>query len=210
MSPKKFRGMTAVLALALVLPCFVAKAQDDPSASDRLEEIIVTARKKEENLQDVPATITAISQEMVERGFFQDVRDVQNAIPNTVFDEVSTGSANNAAITLRGVGFQDVEKSFDPAVGVMIDGMFMGSANGAIFKTLDIERIEVLRGPQGTLFGKNTIGGLIHVIRQKPTGEFGGSVRLGIGRLVLYRRREINVFSLPIAEHGRSRAARHL
>ena len=182
MNPNKLRGLAVIPALALVSPCLVARAQDDARASGRLEEITVTARKREENLQDVPATITAISQDMLERGFFQDVRDVQNAIPNIVFDEVSTGSANNAAITLRGVGFQDVEKSFDPAVGVMIDGMFMGSPNGAIFKTLDVERIEVLRGPQGTLFGKNTIGGLIHVIRQKPRGEFGGSVRLGVGR----------------------------
>ena len=171
------RQWGVALALAAALPASVVSAQ-----GVFLEEIVVTARKKEENLQDIPASITAISNQMIEKGFFQDVRDVQNVVPNLVFDEVSTGSANNAAITLRGIGFQDVEKSFDPAVGVMIDGMFLGSPNGAIFKTPDVEQIEVLRGPQGTLFGKNTIGGLIHVKRAKPSGELGARLRLGAGR----------------------------
>ena len=167
----------AVAAAATMLPAGALSAQHSS-----LEEIVVTARKKEENLQDIPASITALSEQMIEKSFFQDIRDVQNVTPNLIFDEVSAGSANNAAITLRGIGFQDVEKSFDPAVGVMIDGMFLGSPNGAIFKTLDVEQIEVLRGPQGTLFGKNTIGGLIHVKRAQPSGELGARVRLGAGR----------------------------
>lgn len=152
----------------------------------QVDEITVTARKKEENLQDVPATITALGQEQIERGFLQDIRDVQNYVPNVVFDEVNVGSAGNAAVSIRGISFQDVEKSFDPAVGIMIDGFFLGSPNGSIYKTLDVERIEILRGPQGTLFGKNTVGGLIHVIRSSPTGEFGGKVRLQTGSFDRY------------------------
>jgi iron complex outermembrane receptor protein len=155
-------------------------------AAAQVDEITVTARKKEENLQDVPASISALSQEQIERGFLQDVRDIQNFVPNVVFDEVNVGSAGNAAVSMRGVSFQDVEKSFDPAVGIMIDGFFLGSPNGSIYKTLDVERIEILRGPQGTLFGKNTIGGLIHVIRSKPTGEFGGKIKLDYGSFDRY------------------------
>lgn len=152
----------------------------------QVDEITVTARKKEENLQDVPATITALSQEQIERGFLQDIRDIQNYVPNVVFDEVNVGSAGNAAISIRGISFQDVEKSFDPAVGVMIDGFFLGSPNGSIYKTLDVERVEILRGPQGTLFGKNTVGGLIHVIRSSPSGEFGGKVKIQGGSFDRY------------------------
>ena len=169
------RLLTGIAALTIAAP-----------AMAQVDEITVTARKKEENLQDVPASISALSQEQIERGFLQDVRDIQNFVPNVVFDEVNVGSAGNAAVSMRGMSFQDVEKSFDPAVGIMVDGFFLGSPNGSIYKTLDVERIEILRGPQGTLFGKNTIGGLIHVIRSKPTGEFGGKVKLDYGSFDRY------------------------
>lgn len=81
-----------------------------------------------------------------------------------------------AAISIRGMQLNDVEKSFDPAVAVYSDGIYLATTTGALLNTWDATRVEVLRGPQGTLFGRNTIGGLIHVIRNKPTGEWGGKV----------------------------------
>ena len=84
-----------------------------------------------------------------------------------------------AALSIRGIGFSDAEKSFDPAVGVALDGVFLGTSTGQIFQVFDLERMEVLRGPQGTLFGKNTIGGAISIIRTEPTGVLGGKIKVG-------------------------------
>ena len=109
--------------------------------------------------------------------------------PNLVIDDTSQGPGGVAAITIRGIGVADVEKSFDPAIGVVIDGVFIGSNTGGILKSFDIASIEVLRGPQGTLFGRNTIGGVINVTRSKPTGKFGGKVRAGYGDYDTYDHR---------------------
>ncbi len=150
-------------------------------ATDQLEEIIVTARKREENLQNVGLSVSALSQTELERTFARDVRDLAFMSPNLILDDTSQGPGGNAAIYIRGVGVADVEKNFDPAVGVSIDGLFIGTNSGAIFRSIDLASVEVLRGPQGTLFGRNTIGGTINVYRTKPTGELGGKIRAGIG-----------------------------
>ena len=84
---------------------------------------------------------------------------------------------------IRGIGVADVEKNFEPAVGVTIDGLFIGANSGAIMRSIDLASLEVLRGPQGTLFGRNTIGGTINIDRTRPTGELGGKVRAGDRRL---------------------------
>lgn len=101
--------------------------------------------------------------------------------PNLVIDDTSQGPGGNGALYLRGIGVADVEKNFDPAVGVVIDGLYIGANSGALLRSIDLVRAEVLRGPQGTLFGRNTIGGLINLERSKPTGEFGGKIKLGGG-----------------------------
>jgi iron complex outermembrane receptor protein len=101
--------------------------------------------------------------------------------PNLIFDETSQGPGGNAALYIRGVGVADIEKNFDPAVGVEIDGLFIGANSGAILRSIDLASVEVLRGPQGTLFGRNTVGGTIRVERTRPTGELGGTVRVGYG-----------------------------
>jgi iron complex outermembrane receptor protein len=171
-------------ALALAVAATVGGMYTAPVLAEglQLEEVVVTARKREESLSDVPAAITAFSGEQLRNAGFSKATDLDTIAPNMVFDQVTAGSTASSGISLRGVSFQDVEKSFDPAIGVQMDGLYMGTSNGQIFRLLDVERIEVIRGPQGTLFGKNTIGGLINVIRSKPTGEFGGKVRVGVGR----------------------------
>lgn len=146
-----------------------------------LEEIVVTARKREENLQNVGLSVSALTQTEIDRTFARDIKDLAFVSPNLIFDDTSQGPGGNAALYIRGVGVADVEKNFDPAVGVEIDGLFIGANSGAILRSIDLASVEVLRGPQGTLFGRNTVGGTIRVERTRPTGELGGKVRAGIG-----------------------------
>jgi iron complex outermembrane receptor protein len=146
-----------------------------------IEEITVTARKREENLQDTPVAVTAFSaDEIVDRDIRQ-IDQIQATVPSLQFDS-AVGSSNAARVYLRGVGNGDPISSDDPGVGLYVDGVFQPRAQGALLTISDIERVEVLRGPQGTLFGKNTIGGAISVTTAKPDPtEFAGqgSVRFG-------------------------------
>ena len=141
-----------------------------------IDEIVVTAQKREENLQDVPASVSAMDAATLEKTFARDLLDVAGVSPNLIIDPILGNGT--AAISIRGVQMNDVEKSFDPAVAVYQDGIYLATATGALLNTWDAERIEVLRGPQGTMFGRNTIGGLVHVIRSKPTGELGGKINI--------------------------------
>lgn len=146
-----------------------------------LEEVVVSARKRAEDLQDVGISVSALTGTEIDRTFARDIRDLAFISPNLIFDDTSQGPGGNAALYIRGVGVADVEKNFDPAVGVEIDGLFIGANSGAILRSIDLASVEVLRGPQGTLFGRNTVGGTIRVERTRPTGELGGKVRAGVG-----------------------------
>jgi len=141
-----------------------------------IEEIVVTARKRSESIQDVPVSVSAIEQEL-KRATVRRLEDIQNFAPN-LYIRRSPGIASGAAVSIRGVSSSESDKSFDPAIGVMMDGMFLGTSSGVLLQNFDIERIEVLRGPQGTLFGKNTTGGLINVIRGAVTMEFDADLDL--------------------------------
>jgi iron complex outermembrane receptor protein len=154
-----------------------------------LEEIIVTARKKEESLQDVALSVSAMGSQEIEANFATDLRDLVYISPNLVLDDTNQGPGGVAAAYIRGIGVSEVEKNFDPAVGVVVDGIFLGTMTGSILRGFDLERVEVLRGPQGTLFGRNTIGGVIKVDRSRPTMNLGGKVQAGYGD---YETSEIN------------------
>jgi iron complex outermembrane receptor protein len=145
-----------------------------------LGDIIVTAQRRAENLQDVPVSVSALDAAGIERAFARDIKDVSSLSPNLVIDPILGNGT--AAISIRGMQLNDVEKSFDPAVAVYLDGIYLASTTGALLQVWDAEAVEVLRGPQGTLFGRNTIGGLIHVRRAKPTGELGGKASITYGR----------------------------
>ncbi len=161
----------------LVLPNDGVLAQD----SGGFEEITVTARKREENIQNVAMSVSAVSQGEIERRFVSDIRDLVDVSPNLVIDDTAQGPGGVAAAYIRGVGVADVESNFDPAVQTVIDGIYHGKLSGGLLRTFDVERMEVLRGPQGTLFGRNAIGGVINLARTKPTGERGGKIRVGAG-----------------------------
>ena len=144
-----------------------------------LEEIVVTARKREESLQDVGLAVSALNKTEINRMFARDISDLASVSPNLIIDDTAQGPGGVAAIFIRGIGVADVEKSFDPAVGVVVDGIFLGANAGSLLRSIDLASVEVLRGPQGTLFGRNTIGGLINVTHTQPTGEFGAKLRAG-------------------------------
>ena len=163
------------------LPTTALVSNTAQAQAGALEEIVVTARKRSENLQDVGLSVSAMSGTEIERTFARDIRDLAFISPNLIIDDTSQGPGGNAAMYIRGIGVADVEKNFEPAVGVTIDGLFIGANSGAILRSIDLASVEVLRGPQGTLFGRNTIGGTINVERTRPTGELGGKVRAGYG-----------------------------
>ena len=161
---------TGAMAFALATPAIAQEAQDD--SQQGIREIVVTAQKRAESIQDVPIAVTALDQETLDSATVEDLRDLAGRVPSLVVDSVGAGPSA-AALSIRGISFEDIEKSFDPAVGVVVDGVFIGTNTGQLLDSFDMERLEVLRGPQGTLFGRNTIGGVISVTRTKPTEEAG-------------------------------------
>ena len=146
----------------------------------QLDEIIVTARKREEQTQNVPIAVTAFDAKSIEGKFNSNLSDFARYAPNIALgDNQFTGGGLTA--TIRGIGFSDLEKTFESAVGVSVDGVFLGTNTLANVDVFDLESIEILRGPQGTLYGRNTIGGTINIRRSRPTGEWGfkGKYRIG-------------------------------
>ena len=178
-------------AAIIALPASVVRAQEstaEPQAeSQGLEEILVTARKRDENMQDVPASVSALSAGELERRFDSDIRDFAGASPNIVIDDTQQGPGGVAAIYIRGIGVGDVEKSVDPAVGVVFDDVYIGQSSGSLLKAIDIDRVEVLRGPQGTLFGRNATGGVINLARSRPTYDLTGKARATYGRFDTFK-----------------------
>lgn len=170
-------ALLGTVATALLIPQTPAPAFAQDA---RLEEITVTAQRREESLQDVPVAVSAFTSEAIERLNARDIRDLSGQVPNFVLNEVNIGPGMTQ-ISLRGVNSQDPEKSFDPAVGVFIDGVYLGTSAFNLLDTFDLARMEILRGPQGTLFGRNTTGGAVNAERSRATGEFGakGSALVG-------------------------------
>ena len=171
-------------ALCTVLCAPLASAQEattpteDESQGRVLEEVTVTARQTKESLQNVPVAVTALGEEQIEQTFANDLRDLGKYAPNVNIGVVP--GFNAAAIAIRGVSTGDIPSTFDPAVTIAVDGFYLGHYQASLLDIFEIERVEILRGPQGTLFGKNTIGGVVSVTTKKPSGKFGieGKVRV--------------------------------
>ncbi len=137
-----------------------------------IEEIVITARKREENLQKVPIAVTAFGEVQIDQQYANDIGELSKFTPNVIL--ARQPYAGNALFGgMRGIVFGDLEKSFDPAVGVVIDGVPLVTNTGALIDAFDLESVEVLRGPQGTLYGRNTIAGLVNVRRSRPTKDWG-------------------------------------
>lgn len=166
----------------------VAFAQTEADAGPQQEQatgfvdIIVTAQRRAEPLQSVPVTVSAFSGEALQNANMGNVQALQGMVPSLTIDRSGFG-LGIPQISLRGISLQEVEKSVESGIGVTLDGVPLGFSSGMLLDAFDVERIEVLRGPQGLLFGKNTTGGTINVIRTRPDpdGAVKGKVRLTLG-----------------------------
>lgn len=155
------------------------------TGSGGLEEIVVTAQKREENLQDVPVAVTAIGAEKLRNLQVENFNDLSGLAPNLT--AVNSGSGSNPIITLRGIVGGNVEPGKDNGVALYLDGVYISRSTGSQFDVADLERVEVLRGPQGTLYGRNSTGGAINYITAAPKGEFYARQETTVGSLALLR-----------------------
>ncbi|NKF22007.1 TonB-dependent receptor [Solimonas marina] len=178
-------GAAAMLLPLPLLFCHPAVAQDAPpaqpaDASDKIAEVVVTAQRREQKLQDVPIAVTALSAEQVQDRGIQNVSDLSALAPGLQISKTASNTTISQ-ITIRGLSQINPAIYWDPAVGIYVDGVYIGKAQGSVFDIVDLERVEVLRGPQGTLYGRNTLAGAINLITKRPSGEFGGTVSVEAG-----------------------------
>ena len=155
-----------------------AVADDEPTTSTG--EIVVTARRRNEALQDVPIAVTAYSGAELERQAAVDITDIGDTTPNVTL-EVSRGTNSTLTAFIRGIGQQDPVGGFEQGVGVYLDDVYLNRPQAAVLDIYDVERIEVLRGPQGTLYGRNTIGGAIKYVTRRLSNEPAFSLRGTVG-----------------------------
>lgn len=147
---------------------------------DALEEIVVTARKREENLQETPVAVSAFTGQNLQEMGLTNIADLTKVVPNV---DMYTGNGNSGSANafIRGIGARNSGVNFDSGVGIYVDGVYVSRADGAVMDNVDLQSVQVLRGPQGTLFGKNTTGGAILYTTNRPTEELGGHVETRVG-----------------------------
>src|SRR5690606_22676840 len=164
--------LCTALVSTMALPSGIALAQsaETDSYTGGLEDIVVTAQKREQSLQDVPVAVTAVTETFMQANRIQNVVDLSAVTPNLNIRVAAAGGAL-PTVVLRGVLSYGVAPGSDKQVPMYIDGVYMGNAFGTQFEMADVERIEVLRGPQGTLFGRNATAGAISINTKKPSGE---------------------------------------
>ena len=173
MRSHQIRKYPVLAAIASCLVITVSAVQAQTSAPRVLEEIIVTATYREQGLQDVPVSVSAVTGETMTQAAIQKAEDIQFLVPNFTLTE--TGIGTNAFV--RGIG-SGINQAFEQSVGTYIDGVYFGRAQQWRSPFLDVERVEVLRGPQSILFGKNSVAGALNITSARPTGEFEGSLLL--------------------------------
>jgi iron complex outermembrane receptor protein len=169
----------APLGALVVGPAALAQAPEDDDSV--FETVTVTAQKREQNIYDVPVSISAFTPETIERQGIVDLTDIGKFVPNLNITGFSAGHTSSQNPFIRGIGLQDHLITTEPGVGVYVDGIYLGRQVGQNWSLANIERVEVLRGPQGTLYGRNSIGGAINIITRKPGDEQGGKLSLTAG-----------------------------
>lgn len=191
-------GMTSLTAP-------VAAQTGSSGSSAQLDEIIVTATRREESLLDVPVAVSAIQGETLQQRQITDVESLQRIAPG--LSTAPFGDGTSPLLSIRGQVAQDIVASVDPAVGVYVDGVYLGRATGGNLSFIDVERVEVLRGPQGTLFGRNTIGGAISITPNHPTDRVEGQASLRFGSYDMVGL--TGVLNLPISDGIAARIVGH-
>ena len=174
----KFLSKLTICSL-LLIPLAVIYAEEEANGG-LIEEIVVTARMREETAQSVPIPITALSAAQLEARNITEIKDIERITPNLDF-EYSSVNASATQVFLRGIGQVNWSATQDPKIGIYIDGVYLSRPQGGLVDLMDIERVEVLRGPQGTLFGRNTTAGLIHIITKAPSEEREANFKIGYG-----------------------------
>ena len=172
--------MSKLKLIFLAIPLsFIFNVNIHAQSTGMLEEVVVTAQKREESLQDAPIAITAITESTIDDLDIANVVDLAGMAPNVHI--INTPSNNTAAtIAMRGGTTINPAITWEPTVGMYLDGVYLGKGQGSIFDVADLERVEILRGPQGTLYGRNTLGGAINLISKKPSGA-GTSAKVTLG-----------------------------
>ena len=171
----------ALLAGAVQAVCLGAVQAAVAQETTVFEPVIVTAQKREQNIYEVPVAISAFTAETMERQGINDLTDIGKFVPNLNVTGFSAGHTSSVNAFIRGIGLQDHLITTDPGVGVYVDGVYLGRQVGQNWSLANIERVEVLRGPQGTLYGRNSIGGAINIITRQPGDEDGGRVSFTAG-----------------------------
>ncbi len=204
----KYRGFTAlnvamILGTGLVsLPSQAETDQSQDQAARLMEELVVTARRREEGLQDAPLAVSAYTNETLDYRGVTRLDEIARFVPGLTLENNPSfgGASNSAAIYLRGVGQKEFLPTTEPGVGLYVDGVYVARSVGAILDIVDVDRLEVLRGPQGTLFGRNTIGGAISIntIKPEPGGELEGELSVSAGTDDLLRLK--GVVHVPISD----------
>lgn len=170
---RRINAMAAAVAAASTMLASQVLAQG-------LEEVVVTAQKREQSLQDTPISIAAFDADTLEQKGVSNIDDLGTSVPNVKITR-SPSNSTGATLAIRGSTTFNPAISWEATVGLYMDGIYIGKNLGGIFDVAELERVEVLRGPQGTLYGKNTLGGAVNLITAKPTGELGGKLKAGYG-----------------------------
>jgi iron complex outermembrane receptor protein len=187
-------ALAAPAAAQTIMASAAAQAATD---GVQIEEVVVSARRRKETIQETPVAVTSVSAAQMEAVGATEISDLHGAVPNLLFTPAVSGF-QTANVSIRGLSFADNEKSFDPSVALVVDGVFQGSNTAQLMDNFDLASIEVLRGPQGTLFGRNTIGGVINVTRTRPTGAWGAKLGVDYGRFDTFSARA--VVNVPLVE----------
>ena len=178
---KKLLVSTAICSsVAFAAMPGVAAAQEDAAAGAGIGEIIVTAQKRAENIQDVPIAISAVSGEFLESRGITSIDSLGSIAPNVKIERAPSNKTISQ-ISIRGSVTINPAITWEPAVGLYLDGVYIAKAQGSIFDVADLERVEILRGPQGTLYGRNALAGAVNLVTKKPSGELGGSAEISYG-----------------------------
>ncbi|WP_375198058.1 TonB-dependent receptor plug domain-containing protein, partial [Sphingobium sp.] len=171
-------GVGALVA-AMAQPAYAQQPQS--GASEGIQDIVVTARRTEESLQTTPIAVTALTPEALTTAKVENVVDLQRTAPGLVIGRGSAGGDGIVFVAIRGQGNLQPILANDPAVATYIDGIYIPRPSTGMTDIQDVQRLEVLRGPQGHLFGRNTVAGAVNITTRGPTREFEGRYRTGLG-----------------------------
>lgn len=189
----------SLLATSTIFIPYIAASAQEGTQTRTLNPVVVTAERKDDNLQDIPLAVTALPAEALSDQQIITTKDLGRAVPNLVVSN-NVGLGTSVTYFLRGVGSSESIPTFDLPVGTYIDEVYISRQSGNQIALSGVERVEVLRGPQGTLFGRNTTGGAVQIVTEKPGDEFGGNVEVGYGS---FDRVQLNgAVNVPVSENA--------